>query len=205
VTVEETEGVCSPCKPKCATCGNNNTGFCTKCAPNLFMTDDSDCLVKCKPYTATKTVDGVPRCVSCPQNCTRCQDGNPTVCLACDEGLVNHKFSQCLPSCPEGYAVNNKSGNCIDNKKRCRYGYELDANDTCQLVVQECLEGYILNTVLNKCIPVPGLSVPFPFLVVISISTLILICVVRRRKDGTRLIPVIIVYWSYFEVPLFMV
>ena len=64
----------------------------------------------------------------------------------------------------------------------------------------------MLNTVLNKCIPVPGLSVPFPFLIVISITTVILICVVKNKKEheNTRLIPTIIVYWSYYEVPLFM-
>ena len=35
---------------------------------------------------------------------------------------------------------------------------------------------------------------------------MILICVVKKKKEheNTRLIPTIIVYWSYYEVPLFM-
>ena len=47
---------------------------------------------------------------------------------------------------------------------------------------------------------------PFPFLGVITVTTLILISVVKKKKEheNTRLLPTIIVYWSYFEVPMFM-
>ena len=64
-----------------------------------------------------------------------------------------------------------------------------------------------MNQVLNKCIPVPGLYVPFPFLAVISVTTLILICVLKKspRHKQTRIVPTIIVYWSYYELPMFLI
>ena len=63
-----------------------------------------------------------------------------------------------------------------------------------------------MNQVLNKCIPVPGFYVPFPFLFVIAVTTLIMICVIKNseRHKQTRLIPTIIIYWSYFELPMYL-
>jgi hypothetical protein len=82
----------------------------------------------------------------------------------------------------------------------------LNEKDECELTVQECSEGYILNTVLDRCIPVPGFYVPFPILGGMAIITLIFIASVKcgKKKSQTKLIPSIIVLWSFFELPIFI-
>jgi len=101
--------------------------------------------------------------------------------------------------------LNNKSGNCLDGRTQCKWGYALNEKDECELTVQECNEGYILNTVLDRCIPVPGFYVPFPILGGLTLITLLLIACVKcgKKKSQTKLIPCIIVLWSFFEIPLF--
>jgi len=63
----------------------------------------------------------------------------------------------------------------------------------------------MLNTVLNRCIPIPGFYVPFPILGGLFIITLIFIVCVRcgKNKSPTKLVPSIIILWSFFELPIF--
>lgn len=207
VTTEEQPGICGLCKPKCGTCGFNNTGYCLTCSSNLFLTPDNDCVVQCKANQAIMVGDdGIRRCQPCKEGCSKCLDGKPSVCQVCEAGLVNFNFSECLTACPEGYFLNNKSGNCLDGRTQCKYGFALNEKDECELTVQECSEGYILNTILDRCIPVPGFYVPFPILGGLAIITLVFIASVKcgRRKSQTKLIPSIIVLWSLFELPIFI-
>lgn len=152
---------------------------------------------------ATSLVGGVKTCQDCAKGCSKCEDNKPEKCTECFPGLVNFNFTQCLTECPTDYKVNNKSGNCLDARTKCKYGYELNAMDQCELSVQECLEGYTLNGYLNRCIPLPGLMVPFPFIIVLTILSFILYC--RTKRDpSTRLLPVLITLWGSLEIPLFL-
>ena len=127
-------------------------------------------------------IDGVKQCLDCKKGCAKCLDNLPDVCSECEPGLVNFNYTACLSECPEGYAVNNKSGNCIDIRKKCPYGYELNSTDECELAVQECEPGYVLNGASNSCVPIPGFYVPFPSLGLILIFTIILIIRVKCKK-----------------------
>lgn len=206
ITAEEIPGICKPCDSKCATCDPKNASICETCSPNLYFTPEKDCVVTCRYNQATSIVDGILKCLDCAPGCSKCEDNRPEKCSQCEKGLVNFNFTQCLPECPVNYKVNEKSGNCLDARKQCKYGYALNASDECELVVQECLEGYVLNGYLNRCIPEPGLSVPFPFLIVLCITSAIMICRIRRSKqhEPTRILPVLIMIWGTLELPLFL-
>lgn len=204
ITAEETPGVCSACKTKCATCAQNDTGYCLTCSSSLYLTSDNDCVVSCKSNEAILFESGLNRCVACSPGCAKCLDGRPNVCQSCEAGLVNYKFSECLSQCPEGYLVNNKSGNCLDARTQCKYGYALNKDDQCELSVQECNPGYMLNQILNRCIPVPGFYVPFPILGLLIVLTLILVVYVKAKRSMTRLLPSVIILWSLLELPIFI-
>lgn len=98
----------------------------------------------------------------------------------------------------------------MDVRKKCNYGYQLNKNDECELAVQECEPHYELSADLSKCVPIPGLYIPFPVIGAVLLSTAILIIRVKcseRGKDHprpTKLIPCIIILWSMFELPLFL-
>jgi len=68
------------------------------------------------------------------------------------------------------------------DREECRYGYAYNDFGECALVVQICNEGYVLNSGLNKCIPVPGFNIPFLFLGLALIWTIYLSVQYRRGK-----------------------
>ena len=104
-----------------------------------------------------------------------------------------------------GFAVNSKSGNCLDITMKCPYGYEVNATDQCQLAVGYCIQGYEMNEFLNRCIPIPGLWIPFPTLALLLImTTYIVIRAKCTKSQTTKLVPTIIAVWSFLELPLFI-
>ena len=54
----------------------------------------------------------------------------------------------------------------------CKFGYAYNDFGECELVAQVCEEGYILNSGLDRCIPVPGAYVPFLFLILAAAWTI---------------------------------
>jgi hypothetical protein len=70
---------------------------------------------------------------------------------------------------------------CVKEREDCRFGYEYNDFGECELKVQMCESGYILNSKLNRCIPVPGAYVPFIFMIAAAIWTVYLLF---RYKKG---------------------
>lgn len=63
----------------------------------------------------------------------------------------------------------------------------------------------MLNSMLDNCIPVPGLYIPFPVLGLVVLSTLIVLIRIRiRRSPNTKVLPTLIALWSVFELPLYL-
>lgn len=107
--------------------------------------------------------------------------------------------------CPEGFAVNNASGNCLNSTINCLYGYRLNATDQCDLYLRQCKKGYVLNEVLDSCVPVPGLLIPFPVLALVLLSTLYVLLRIRcRGSPNTKVLPTLIALWSLFEIPIYL-
>lgn len=81
----------------------------------------------------------------------------------------------------------------------CRFGYDYNAaGNGCILKAQIC-EGYdILNYDKTKCIPMPGVLVPFPLLFIACICGLI-IFVSKKKYPATRFYPSMICVLSVLE------
>jgi hypothetical protein len=200
--------VCSGCDHKCATCGNKNSSYCLSCPPELFYVPSAnDCVVSCGIGQAMRNAtDGSHECIDCVSGCAKCLDGLPDICTKCKPGLVNFNFTTCLTECPTGFVLNKRSGDCLDTAIRCPYGYELNETNQCELAVQQCLPGYVLNGYLNRCIPVPGLWIPFPTLGLLAVIYFLVYIRARccQRDPQTKMVPTILAFWSLVELPLFV-
>lgn len=104
----------------------------------------------------------------------------------------------CVETCPDQYEA-REDGRCVLTGFFCRFGYEMNAaGDACFLMAQIC-EGYdILNYDKTKCIPMPGMLVPFP-LIFLAVVGAIVILASKRSYPSTRFYPSMICVLSVLE------
>jgi hypothetical protein len=173
---------CYPCDPTCKTCAATDTSYCLSCqyGLNLYETGHS-CVNTCPNSTVLLSEPQGPTCLDCADGCLTCQN-KTDYCTKCDRNHVFFKFS-CIQECPTGYhTISEERKICVLDREECPYGYAYNDFGECELVVQICNEGYILNLGLNKCIPVPGFYIPFLFLGLALIWTIYLSIQYRRGK-----------------------
>jgi len=110
--------------------------------------------------------------------------------------MIMHDYV-CVNECPDQYSMVN--GRCILGGFFCPFGYGYNTKgDGCILTAQIC-EGYdILNYDKTKCIPMPGILVPFP-LVIIGLLGTIYITIQKKRHPHTRFFPTVICLLSVLE------
>ena len=138
-------------------------------------------MVSCPNRTVLQTEKKVQYCRDCNQGCTECQN-KTSYCTKCDPGYFFYKFTCVKDQCPANYTQLSATRNvCVKEREDCSYGYEYNDFGECELKVQMCESGYILNKRFNKCIPVPGPYIPFIFMIVAGIWTAYLY---RRYKQG---------------------
>ena len=84
-----------------------------------------------------------------------------------------HKY-KCVEKCPDKYSV--VGGNCVLTGFFCPFGYiENETKDGCMLDAQVCEGNDILNYDKTKCIPEPGLLIPFPMVIAAIVCAFYLI------------------------------
>ena len=105
---------------------------------------------------------------------------------------------KCVKTCPAQYERRD-DGRCILTGFFCPFGYDYNMKgNACILKAQVCPGYDILNFDKTKCIPMPGILIPFP-LCLIAIGCAIYIYLKKKKHPSTRFYPTMICVLSVLE------
>jgi hypothetical protein len=104
---------CNETDSNCEICLKDST--CGQCKDNLYL-QRGQCVDKCSDSFLTIEKNKVcyreNRCLV--DNCLECEEGNPSVCKRCLNGLFLSD-NQCKSLCPVGYKADRMNWLCLDN------------------------------------------------------------------------------------------
>ncbi|KAL4470308.1 hypothetical protein ABPG74_011919 [Tetrahymena malaccensis] len=130
-TYSDTNNVCQPCNPICATCVTASSqctscnspltlsGTSCQCSSGFYNSQTNKC-VQCTPHEVPDNAN--QKCVTCDANCLSCQDiKNLSICTSCSAPQSLY-LQKCQNPCPVGYYSdqNQICQLCSTNCKTCK-------------------------------------------------------------------------------------